>query len=270
MRSVVGWRSGRRACAIVAAVVLVSPCCAGMSAPGAENVSRRSVNRGSGKPGGVLAAEEVFADPKVQELAVAAAKGRVAEVKRMVEGGVSVDSRGKGNVTPLFYATRDLSGFTLLLELGANPNVIFDGGNSVMHWAAGAQDHRFLDVALRHGGDPNLVAGAWPFGGPPIFRALGSIESVKLLMDSGADLNARAANGDTPVMRAAGLGWFDVAYFLLEQGADYRFRNGSGVSLIDRIANGRRLLAFNPDMSPWMTKVVAWLKERGMVVPDED
>jgi len=50
-------------------------------------------------------------------------------------------------------------GFKALLKLGANPNVLFDDGGTVMHWAARMDSTEFLQAALEHGGDPNLRGG---------------------------------------------------------------------------------------------------------------
>jgi uncharacterized protein len=59
----------------------------------------------------------------------------------------------------------------------------------------------------------------------------GELESVKALMEAGADLNQRGA-GDpvTPMLIATMNGHFDVAKYLLDQGADPNLAQGNGVT----------------------------------------
>ncbi len=212
-----------------------------------------------------MSLETMFPDRKVRLLASAAGKGQLDKVDRMVEEGVDVNATGTQNATPLFWSMRSLSGFTKLLELGANPNVIFLDGGSVMHWAARAEDEAYLEVALLHGGNPNLVAGA--FKRTPLFEAIGSeARSIELLLDAGADINARSDNGDTAVMVAAGRGRFDTVYLLLTRGASYSATNNNGVGLTDRIADKHGAMDPAHELARWLDRVIEWLHERGVEI----
>src|SRR5690606_27914288 len=101
--------------------------------------------------------------------------------------------------------------FQLLLELGADPNIVFDDGGTVMHWTAEHQDLGFLRAALEAGGNPNLAAGQ--DGRSPLYAALGSNDAMDLLVAAGADINYRLAGirvgpaligaGNTPLHVAA-------------------------------------------------------------------
>ncbi|HZF78742.1 MAG TPA: ankyrin repeat domain-containing protein [Rubrivivax sp.] len=53
---------------------------------------------------------------------------------------------------------------------------------------------------------------------------------VKLLLDRGAPVDARAPNGNTPLMMAARYGAFRSAELLLARGADRRLRNNAGMT----------------------------------------
>ena len=90
------------------------------------------------------------------------------------------------------------------------------------------------------------------------------MRSVELLLDAGADLDARASDGSTPVMAAASVDGFDAVYVLLTRGADYCAVSEHGSDLIDRM-NLRQPL---PDsrQAYWRKKVAAWLEERGVDV----
>jgi len=53
------------------------------------------------------------------------------------------------------------------------------------------------------------------------------------LLKQGADINARSANGSTPLMMAAGYGAIDLPALLLKAGADGSLRNDKGLSAAD-------------------------------------
>jgi len=158
------------------------------------------------------------------------------------------------------------AGFQHLLELGADPNVVFDDGGSVMHWAAGAPDPTLLEIALRYGGDPNLRG--WALEQTPIFRSLASMRVTELLLDAGAEIDARDRFGRTPLLAAVMDGRFDVAHLLLTRGADYRSLTPQGVPLAERIARTGRRIRADHEQAAWLEKVVLWLAERGVQVPD--
>jgi len=99
-------------------------------------------------------------DSGLMALAKAAGKGQLKRIDRLVSEGQNVNARGTRNITALFWAMRrsNIKGFEHLLQLGADPNVVFDDGSSVIHWAVLQQvSDQFLVLALKHGGNPNLV-----------------------------------------------------------------------------------------------------------------
>lgn len=243
------------------------------SQPGAEGLDLSELNsaeeaneaRAAKTLVAFMSLETMFPDHEVRLLASAAGKGQLDEVDRLVAEGVDVNATGTQNATPLFWSMRSLSGFTKLLELGADPNVIFLDGGSVMHWAARADNAEYLEAALRHEGNPNLVGGA--FKRTPLFEAIGSeARSIELLLDAGADINARSENGDTTVMVAAGRGRFDTVYLLLTHGASYSATNYSGVGLTDRIADKNGAMDPDHGLSRWLDRVIKWLHERGVEI----
>lgn len=223
--------------------------------------------------------ETMFPDRLERALAEAAGKGKIKVIEELIAKGVDVNARGMKNATPLFWALRNsnVKGFTKLLELGADPNALFAYG-SVMHWAARHEDIAFLKAALQHGGNPNLVAGQ--FSETPLFETIGLArndrkENRQLLLASGADINARTVDessympigGQTPVMKAAGLGRFDIVYELLEAGANYKIKNDSGHDLTDRVTQDVRAFTSGSSQEKDLQKVVAWLSERGVEIP---
>ena len=172
--------------------------------------------------------KDMFSDPDVRALAKAAGKGKVNQVDELVEQGVDVNSRGAGNVTPLYWAMRNRTGFKRLLELGADPNVYFDFNISIMHSAVRLRDKSILKIALAHGGDPDfIIPDNWD--STPIFEALWKdSESIHILLDAGANINATDEVGGTPLTMALKLGYYESVYVLLDRGADCSIKNIQG------------------------------------------
>jgi len=214
-----------------------------------------------------MSLETMFPDEHVRALAKAAGKGRIKKIDKLVAQGVNVNSRGARNATPLFWAMQNLKGFKKLLELGADPNVVFDDGGNIIVWAVTSKDKRFLELALEYGGNPNLISGQ--FNETPLFEAAGPHGKSKavILLDAGANIDAQNLSGDTTLMVAAGLGQFDLVYELLERGADFNIQDERGDKLIDVIVFRQRTMDPKNDLTRWMEKVIEWLNERDVYLP---
>jgi ankyrin repeat protein len=80
-------------------------------------------------------------------------------------------------------------------------------------------------LALIFGGNTLVVAG-------PLHDAAreGNLEQVRGLIGQGADMDARAKNGETPLVLAILEGHPDVAELLIAQGADIMARNERGLT----------------------------------------
>ena len=63
---------------------------------------------------------------------------------------------------------------------------------------------------------------------------------VSLLLDRGAEIEARSPNGTTPLMMAARYGAYDAAERLLARGANVRARNDLGLGPVDFARQGGR------------------------------
>jgi ankyrin repeat protein len=187
--------------------------------------------------------ETMFPDKKLRELASAAGKGDIRKIDEIVSSGIDVNARGNRNATALFWAIRNQNGFERLLQLGADPNVIFDDRGSVMHWLSRQNDCSMLKVALHHGGEPNLKARI--FNHSPIFTTItagkntGPSECFEVLVQSGADINLADDKGLTPILFAAELARYDIALRLMELGADHTLKDIRGRSLMD-ISDGHK------------------------------
>ncbi|MEY8199827.1 MAG: ankyrin repeat domain-containing protein [Colwellia sp.] len=209
----------------------------------------------------LMPVETMFPNEHVRSLAKAAGRGNVNLIDQIVSEGIDVNSLGSGNSTPLYWAMKknSLIGFRKLLELGANPNAIFSDGGAIMHSAAKNEDERFLALALRSGGDPNLIADGLGesvlFQTIGIFGEIGKTSIIDMLLDAGADVNMRRANGDTPVIVAAKTGRFDIVYRLLQGKADPNIKSFDGQNLTTITIKMKGMLDPEHELYDWLNKV---------------
>lgn len=214
----------------------------------------------------LMSLEVMFPDENARALAKAAGKGKVKKVEEIVSSGVDVDSKGTQGATPLFWAMANYKGFKKLLELGANPNIVYGDGNTVIQMSVRHKNSRFLEALLEHGANPNLEAGG-TFENTPIFDALSQGKTrVDLLLQAGADINHQNKFGTTPVMTVAGRGDFEMTYYLLEKGADYRIENEAGETLAKRVADKIGAMRAESDAAKWQVRVIDWLEKQGVQV----
>ncbi len=187
----------------------------------------------------------------VTPLSEAATYGSAALVEALLKAGADVNTltteRGE---TVLMTASRagNVDAVKVLLDHGADANAkeTFRGQTSLM-WAA-AEDHpAVVKLLLAHGADPKvmssdrdttppkLMAGtpAAPIskGGLTalIFAARqGSIESAKVLIEAGADINQGDADGNNPLLIAILNNHDELAQILIDKGADVNAANKDG------------------------------------------
>jgi uncharacterized protein len=147
--------------------------------------------------------------------------GDVSAVRFLLSRGASLEALGEN---------RDLNGASFhghwqlcqfLIEHGADVNhPLPDTGETPLHAALCKTDraafNRVLKVLLDHGADPNratkpgVETGSFmrdcrTRGETPLHRAaaFGDADAIRLLLDAGAVLDARDANGDTPLSWAS-------------------------------------------------------------------
>ena len=187
----------------------------------------------------VNAASDLGATP----LWAASQNGSTRMVRRLLEAGANPNLSLLAGETPVMVAAR--SGFPQLVELllakGAGPNAHGTRGQTALMWAVSEKHPDVTKVLLAHGADIraksdvyNEVMAVPPHGYLPYNRAIphggetalmfaarvGDLESAKLLVAAGADVNDTDAWGVSATTLAAHSGFDDLVEFLLDRGAD--------------------------------------------------
>ncbi len=174
----------------------------------------------------------VYKDQDVIALCKAAQSHDIKEIDRLIKKGTDINTKGKQGIIPLLFAFHP-SGkktFLAMLKLGADPNIIImPRGDSMTHLVSGImEDSDWLEMVLKNGGDPNVKSPAANFGqDTPIFEAINAnnLKNVKLLIQSGADINHQDTSGGTPAMSASVFRRYHIIYVLLQAGADWKIKN---------------------------------------------
>lgn len=214
------------------------------------------------RAGSGLSAQQAFPeDVHVARLVLAVRDGRWAEAEAELKLGANPNKVGKDGISPLIWVMVESFGdydkAEFLLKAGADPNYRpAKGGPSPMWLAAGGSRSRYLEMYLRHGGNPNLTDNR----GRPLLSSATSQErkeQIDLLLAHGADLNLDVPFHHSPVFVAAAAGRFDLVAFFLDRGYRRDLPSLAG-------ATAARVVPPDSDAQRWKDKVVKMLAERGV------
>jgi len=146
----------------------------------------------------------------------------------------------------------------ILLRYTEDVNVKDMLGQTPLHGAAIHGDNlEIIELLLKHRADPNIQdrEGRTPFY---LAATMGKIPAAKLLLENGADINAKDSYGDAaPVplsllqhhagllQRAIASGNFELTRMLLLRGADINIQDDAGHSELHKAAIGEKLEIFD-------------------------
>lgn len=234
-------------------------------------VAERTTNMGTQAEHvvGGKAADEVFSDRRVAQLASAACRGDLEGVSAALASGADVNATGYKGVTPLIWVQHceNIAGMRALLDAGADPNVRFGIFTPVII-AAGMTDPANLELLLAHGGDASayiVQTNALKSDSAlkvAFRRGLDGLgwENYYALLNAGADINW-VGDGSTVAEFGANMDRFDKVFELLERGYDQRLDH------LALLAVGADRTVMTTDQPQWADKVVALLQERGAQFP---
>ncbi|HEY3092946.1 MAG TPA: ankyrin repeat domain-containing protein, partial [Vicinamibacterales bacterium] len=156
-------------------------------------------------------------------LSVAASNGHSALITLLLEAHADPNKALLSGETPLMTAVDagNAEAARLLLAHGADVNAReTKGGQDALMWAAANREPAIVTLLLAHGGDPRARSKR---GFTPLLFAAqqGDVESGRLLLQAGADVNDRSGNDrKTPLIVAAASGGTEFSALLLDKGAD--------------------------------------------------
>lgn len=187
-------------------------------------------------------------DLGVTPLALACANANAVVVTKLLGADANPNAASLAGVTPLMIAARtgSAAGVKALLAHGANVNANEPTrGQTALMWAVAQRHPDVVRALIEHGADVNarthvhraVVNRGSPTGTiadapnvgevdrggstPLLFAARqGDVESTKLLIAAGADVNTTAPDGYSVMLLASHSGHGALASFLLDKGAD--------------------------------------------------
>jgi ankyrin repeat protein len=196
-----------------------------------ESVNRPRESGNTAQPRESVAPTQLL--PQEAEMLEAAAKGNTARVQELLDQGVNVNMRGRDGNTPIMEAAygNHLDTVKLLLDHGADLSAkkrdgatpitlasdkemvaLFKNVTSMVS-AASAGNNSILETFLNQGtpinalsesGESALHAACWT----------GKTDTVKFLLEHGADPQIKKADGATPVTLASGQNHPDIVALL--------------------------------------------------------
>ncbi|HLR12315.1 MAG TPA: ankyrin repeat domain-containing protein [Burkholderiaceae bacterium] len=163
---------------------------------------------------------------------VAIANDRADVVKRLLEDGADANAVGTSGQPPIMFAIREGAWevYDILLR---HPDTAYNAINvnretPLMYLAVIGETERAQDI-IRRGAMVNRP------GWTPLHYAAstGKVDTTKMLLEHGADVDARSPDGTTPLMMAAYSGSEAVVRLLLDAGADVHLRTAQDYNVVD-------------------------------------
>ncbi len=253
-----------------------------------------------GEPGLLKLLLDKGADPnarnKVGATALLWSVHDLRKVRLLVQKGANVNARSEGGKTPLLlaaYYSRGADVVKFLLENGADLRAKDNRGAAVLLFAAEGGDPDTIRLLLDKGVDVNagttgefLETRFGNLGPPPGYEPEKGVTALmvaaysndaaaaRLLLDRGADVNAKASDGMTALLAGANRGDGALIKTLVEKGADVNVLDPLGRTPLILMASGdytepetvRLLLEKGADLSvkdKGGRNALAWALQRG-------
>ena len=158
---------------------------------------------------------------KEEKLFDAVRKGKLPQVKLLLDDGIDVEARDEYGHTPLHYAC--MYGYPTIARMLVSGNL-----HGVKPATTKVHEVKLLD----RGADPGVLD---RYGHIPLHYAcwMGHHDTATLLLDRGADVNARNEDNEIPLHYAYRKNSINVIHELLDRGADPCARDKHGKTPFD-------------------------------------
>lgn len=164
-----------------------------------------------------------------------AVENNISAVDFLLKNGADINARDHQGESALKHASSlqliEMTKF--LLENGADPNLIDYKGESPLHGAALGCNDSVIQILINNGSKVNVESKYHEF---PLHYAAENcslISPIKMLLFNGAKIEAKRLFGETPLFVAVYYNHYDIASFLIDNGADINIRDSQNKSLLD-------------------------------------
>lgn len=216
-----------------------------------------------------MRAEDYFTNRAEIDMCHAVEKGDTNRIQKLLDDELRVHTQGNvDDMTFLMWSLlkQNKISYQYLLEQGADPNQLTTPKDSkypssVMNMAVMPEDTFWLKLALKYGGDPNTPKGNESI----IFEAISQErnENIKLLLEAGADINYQnKISKKTPLIQAIGRDRFNIAFMLLEKGANPELCKRDIIFYLEKYIIDHSINDYKEQVE-WKKKVVALLESKG-------
>jgi ankyrin repeat protein len=187
---------------------------------------------------------EVLKGSLENNLMIAASKGYVAEIERLLEKGADIDAESLEGATPLIFAVANnqISSVLTLLDYNPEVNTLTFNNETALIISVRNRNSEITEALIRGGADIDM---ADKNGATPLHYATldGSFDMADLLLYYDADCNKKADDGTTPLMAAILAGFTEIADLLIQNGANLEARDKDGFTpLLIAAQNGDTLI----------------------------
>lgn len=176
--------------------------------------------------------------------------------KKKQRGGVATQEQ-KDNYLLEAIETSESSNVERALAVGADVNVKNERGDPALivavAWSYG--DTEIIKLLLERGADVNAKESSLGATALAFAISSGHTEIVRLLLENGADINTKDINGYTPLIEATFNNEIEIGRLLLEKGADINAKDLRGMTALmfatikDNIEIVRLLLQYGADVN---------------------
>jgi ankyrin repeat protein len=204
--------------------------------------------------GTIAAPSQSFDQSNVNSRLVQAVSQRdIHSVRQLLDAGADIESRDQNGETSLISAadSLDLELLELLLEKGADISARDNEHETALVHAARTENPGAVEVLLAKTADykeKNEALIESVRGGPVVIQMADTptgaqtghvtreipdapwVKTVRLLLDNGADIEARDDEGATPLISAAAYGQIEIFELLIQRGASIRARDKRGMT----------------------------------------